>query len=239
MADHRQATAGPGSRARRRAAQITIDQVREIFLAAGGTPIIYQPRETIFRQGEAADWIFFILSGDVQISVISKQGKEGLIALPLSAGEFFGESCLTSQRQYLGSAESLTACDAIKLSRATMSELIKSNAIVGQVFTAYLLQHTLNVEAELIDHLFNSSEKRLARVLLLLANFGHEGRLEPIRNMTQELLAQRVGTTRARISFFMNKFRRLGLIDYNGTIEVHSGLLNVVLDDSRLEDEKE
>jgi CRP-like cAMP-binding protein len=124
------------------------------------------------------------------------------------------------------------------MNSAQMRALLHKKRAASLYFTNFLLQRTLDVQADLVDHLFNSSEKRLARVLLLLANFGHEGRLEPITNVTHDMLAQRVGTTRARVSFFMNKFRRLGLTDYNGTIKVHSGLLNVVLYDSRLAPEK-
>ena len=216
----------------------TIAEMEAAFRDTGSTTVIYPANSTIFRQGDEADWVYFIIRGRVQISVLSKQGKEGMIAVPHTDGDFIGESALSSQLRYLSSAETVMKSEILKIPKETMRALIKENAEIGTCFTAFLLQHTMAVEAELVDHLFNSSEKRLARILLLLANFGHEGKLEPITNMTQELLAQRVGTTRARISYFMNKFRRLGLITYNGSIQVHSGLLNVVLHDARLEYDK-
>jgi len=216
----------------------TIDQIQAIFLGADAIPIIYAENTSLFRQGDAADWVYFIVRGKVQISVLSKQGKEGLIALPLSAGDFAGESSLSTRPRYLASAEAVVKSKVIKISKATMTKFINENAEIGLCFTAFLLQHAMAIEAELVNHLFNSSEKRLARILLLLANFSHQGRLEPITNMTQQILAQRVGTTRARISFFMNKFRRLGLITYNGSIQVHSGLLDVMLYDARSEHDK-
>jgi CRP-like cAMP-binding protein len=210
-------------------------RIEAALLAAGGTTSNLPADAKIIHQGDPADWLYYVVSGKVQISVTSKQGKEGLVGPPLADGDFIGESSLTSQAAYLSSAHATTDAEIIRISRAKMSGLLKSDPIVNHAFSDFLLRHGLNIQAELVDHLFNSTEKRLARTLLQLANFDHEGRLEPINDMTQALLAHRVGTTRGRISFFMNKFRRLGLIDYNGAIHVHGGLLNVVLNDSRLD----
>lgn len=207
------------------------------LVAGGARAIIKRAKSVVFVQGERADSIFFIVRGRVETTVVSRQGKEGAIAL-CKKGDFVGETSLTQLPLYLDSATAVTDCDLLVLSSAQMREILHKKRAAATYFTNFLLQRTLDVQADLIDHLFNSSEKRLARVLLLLANFGHEGRLEPITHVTHDMLAQRVGTTRARVSFFMNKFRRLGLIEYNGRIKVHSGLLNVVLHDSRLTPEK-
>jgi CRP/FNR family cyclic AMP-dependent transcriptional regulator len=212
-------------------------EVQAVLRVTDAKLIKFKAGANVFRQGDPAEWVYFISQGKVQISVLSKQGKEGVIGL-LTEGDFVGQISLTAQKLFLSSADAVTACEITKIRRDTMRELLQNNDVIAEVFTAYLLQNGVDVEAELVDHLFNSSEKRLARVLLLLANFGHEGRLEPILDMTQEQLARRVGTTRARISHFMNKFRSLGLIDYNGSIKVHSGLLNVVLHDARLGSDK-
>jgi CRP-like cAMP-binding protein len=226
---------GPASRRgiMRKRADPSID-VRGSLLAADATPVRYRANAGLFRQGDSAAWVYYIVEGKVHVSVTSKQGKEGVIALPLGAGDFVGESSLTDQPLYLTSAATVTPAEIIKISRESMRDALKADVLLAEAFTAFLLQHSMDVEAELVDHLFNSSEKRLARTLLLLANFGDEGRLQPIKGVSQELLAQRVGTTRGRISFFMNKFRRLGLIDYNGAIHVRGGLLAVVLHDARL-----
>jgi CRP/FNR family cyclic AMP-dependent transcriptional regulator len=195
-----------------------------------------RPKAILFAQGERSEFIYYIVQGRVESSVLSPHGKEGTIAV-LNKGDFVGEASLTRQPLYLDTAAAVTECDLLVLDSEQMRLVYEENERVAAYFTSFLLQRTLDVQADLIDHLFNSSEKRLARVLLLLANFGHEGRLEPITNVTHDMLAQRVGTTRARISYFMNKFRRLGLIEYNGEIRVHSGLLNVVLHDARLSTE--
>jgi CRP-like cAMP-binding protein len=170
----------------------------------------------------------------VQCFVTSKHGKEGLVGPPLGPGDFVGESSLSTQNTYLSSADTTALSEIIKISCPRMVKVLKTDTAVNHAFSDFLLRHGLNIQAELVDHLFNSTEKRLARTLLQLANFEQDGRLQPINHMTQELLANRVGTTRGRISFFMNKFRRLGLIDYNGAIHVRGGLLNVVLSDPRL-----
>ena len=210
-----------------------------ILLQEGGAKLVEtQAKTELFSQGEAADHLFYVLQGKVQISVLSKQGREGMIGL-LSKGDFVGEASLTGQVSYLESAKAFTDCRALKIPAVLMHDLIRKSPTLSEYFTHFLLQHTIDVQADLIDHLFNSSEKRLARVLLPLANFRNSGKLEPIPPISQELLAERVGTTRSRINFFMNKFRRLGLIDYNGHITVHSGLMNVVLSDTRISDEGE
>ena len=190
----------------------------------------YPAKAVLFRQGDPADAIYYIVSGKVQITAVSKQGKEGVIAL-LGNGDFVGEGGLAGQSVYQAWATTAAISDVVKIPRHVMSQMIRENPQFAKRFTSFLLLRTLQIEGELIDHLFNSSEKRLARLLLLLANFGKAGKLEPIANISQELLAQRVGTTRSRISFFMNKFRRLGLIDYNGVITVNMKLINVIVDE--------
>ena len=190
-------------------------------------------KSKLFAQGQATDRIFYVIQGKVHVTVVSKQGRGGLIGL-IPDGGFVGESCLTQQPIYLDTATAFTDCIVLKIAAKRMQALLKKSPELSAYFTKYILQHSIDLQAEIVDHLFNSSEKRLARILLLLANFGASGKLQDIQNMTQELLAERVGTTRARISFFMNRFRRLGLIEYNGVIKVNSGLLNVILHDSRL-----
>ena len=214
-------------------AKLPLAAIIKILLAGGARRMRMRPGAIIFAQGEHSEFVYFIVQGRVQSSVTSPQGKEGTIA-EFKKGDFVGEASLTAQPLYLDTATAINDCEILALGSEAMRVIHQDNERFAAYFTGFLLQRTLDVQADLIDHLFNSSEKRLARVLLLLANFGHEGRLEPITNVTHDMLAQRVGTTRARISYFMNKFRRLGLIDYNGEINVHSGLLNVVLHDARL-----
>jgi CRP-like cAMP-binding protein len=229
-------TGAPGRKDTKRKQVEARGLVQAALLATDATQERYPANGNLFRQGESATWVHYIVEGKVHVSVTSKHGKEGIIALPLGVGDFVGEISLTEQPLYLASANTVEPAVIIKISRESMRGALKANPALAEAFTAFLLQHSIDVEAELVDHLFNSSEKRLARILLLLANFGEEGQLQPIR-ISQELLAQRVGTTRGRISFFMNKFRRLGLIDYNGTIHVRGGLLAVVLHDGRLKSE--
>lgn len=185
---------------------------------------------TIFRQGDRADAVFYIQKGRVQITVVSKQGKEGVIAL-LDAGEFFGEGCLAGQPQHIATASAATESTIVRVEKETMVRVLRDEPALSQMFMSFLLSRNIQVEADLIDHLFNSSEKRLARILLLLANIGQEGQMKTIPKINQEVLAAKVGTTRSRINFFMNKFRKLGLIEYNGTLKVHSSLLNVIVHD--------
>jgi CRP-like cAMP-binding protein len=191
----------------------------------------YQRKKIIFRQGDPADGVFYIQSGKVELSVVSQQGKEGIIAI-LSAGDFFGEGCLAGQPLHMASAIALVESTIFKIEKQTMIRVLHDEPTLSAMFMAFLLSRNIQFEADLVDQLFNSSERRLARLLLLLANFGKEGKLEAvIPPISQELLAARVGTTRSRINFFMNKFRKLGLIEYNGHLKVHSALLNVVVHD--------
>jgi CRP/FNR family transcriptional regulator, cyclic AMP receptor protein len=191
----------------------------------------YRRGEVIFSQGEAADSVFYLQRGKVKIMVTSEQGKEAVVAI-LGAGEFFGEGCLITQPLRLATAVALVECAAMRVEKAEMVRVLHAEPTFAELFTAHLLTRKARVEEDLIDQLFNSSEKRLARTLLLLANFGKDGKPESIMTkISQETLAEMVGTTRPRISFFMNKFRKLGLIDYNGHLQVHSSLLSVVLRD--------
>ncbi len=186
---------------------------------------------TLFAQGDPADSVFYVQEGKVKVTVLSEQGKEAVIAI-LDAGNFCGEGCIGGQTLRMASVVAMTGCAATRMEKATVIRLIHEDENFSKLFTAHLLARSIRVEADLVDLLFNSSEKRLARLLLILANFGKEGRPEPIiAPITQETLAEMIGTTRSRVSFFMNKFRQMGFIDYNGHIEVHSSLLNVVLHD--------
>ena len=189
----------------------------------------YQKDQTVFRQGDPADTVFFIQSGKVKKTVVSEQGKEAVVAL-LGTDDFFGEGCLAGEALRLSTVSALTKCVIARISKAAITRVIHEEPAFAELFISHLLARNSRVEEDLVDQLFNSSEKRLARILLLLANFGKEGRPEPIlAKISQETLAEMIGTTRSRVSHFMNKFRELGLIDYNGHIEVHSSLLNVVL----------
>jgi CRP-like cAMP-binding protein len=192
---------------------------------------LYRPNQTVFSQGDPADSVFYIEKGKVQVSVLSKRGKEAVLAI-LGPGDFFGEGCLNGQPQRMASVATMTECSIVRLERAAMLQALHDEPIFSDLFISYLLHRSARAEEDMIDQLFNSSEKRLARILLLLANFGKEGKPEPvIPRISQETLAEMVGTTRSRVSSFMNKFRRLGLIEYNGELSVHTSLLNVVLSD--------
>ena len=185
----------------------------------------------VFSQGDPADAIFYVQNGKVKITVVSSQGKEAVVGI-FGLGDFFGEGCLAGQQLRMASATALTECSIVRLEKRAATKVIHDEPEFSELFLAYVLSRNIRIEEDLVDQLFNSSEKRLARVLLLLANFGKEGRHElMIPKMSQETLAEIVGTTRSRVSFFMNKFRKLGLIHYNGGLEVHSSLLNVVLHD--------
>jgi CRP/FNR family cyclic AMP-dependent transcriptional regulator len=204
------------------------------FLAkvgTGRTLVAYQEQRPIFTQGEAADAVFYIQDGKVKLTVVSEQGKEAVIAL-LAAQAFFGEGCLAGQPVRMATATALTDCALMRIEQPAMLRVLHAEPAFSALFMAYLLSRNSRIEADLIDHLFNSSEKRLARVLLLLAHFGKEGKTEPvIPKISQATLADMIGTTRGRVNFFLNKFRKLGFIDYNGGLHVHSALLNVVLYD--------
>jgi CRP/FNR family transcriptional regulator, cyclic AMP receptor protein len=191
----------------------------------------YRKNEIVFTQGDPADAVFYVQKGKVKITVVSQQGKEAVVAI-LGADDFFGEGCLAGQPRRMATVKAMVESAIMRLEKAAIVSLIHEEPAFSEMFIAHLLARTIRVEEDLVDQLFNSSEKRLARLLLLLANFGKEGRPEPvIPKISQETLAEMVGTTRARVSFFMNKFRKLGFIEYNGGIEVHSSLLNVVLHD--------
>jgi CRP-like cAMP-binding protein len=191
----------------------------------------YRKGEVVFSQGEPADAVFIIQRGKAKITVVSEQGKEAVIAL-LGTNDFFGEGCLAGQNQRIATVTSMTDAVIARLEKAAVVGVIHREPAFAELFIAHLLARSIRVEADLVDQLFNSSEKRLARLLLLLANFGTEGEPQPmIAKISQETLAEMIGTTRSRVSFFMNKFRKLGFIDYNGGIEVHRSLLNAVLHD--------
>ena len=206
----------------------------QTFLAKvgnGKTSLTSPKKHTIFSQGDAAEAVFYIQAGKVKLTVVSKQGKEAVVAV-LERGSFFGESCLAGQTVRSATATALEDSSLVRIDKDAMIRVLHEEPTFAELFIAYLLAHTLRVEEDLVDHLFNSSEMRLARVLLLMAHFGKEGKPETvIAKISQETLAEMIGTTRSRVSFFMNKFRKLGFIDYNGTLRVHSSLLNVVLHD--------
>lgn len=191
----------------------------------------HSKKGVIFAQGDDADAVFYIKKGKVKVSVLSKDGKEAVVAL-LGPDEFIGEGCLTGQLKRLATASAMTECETMRVEKAEIQRVIQDEPAFSQMFVSHVLARNARVEEDLVDQLFNSTEKRLARLLLLLANFGKEGRPEPIlAKISQETLAEMIGTTRSRVSHFMNKFRQLGFIDYNGHLEVHSSLLGVLLAD--------
>jgi CRP/FNR family transcriptional regulator, cyclic AMP receptor protein len=204
------------------------------FLASvseGKTISKYRKNQIVYTQGEAADAVFYVQQGKVKLTVVSEQGKEAVVAI-LGSGQFFGEGCLNGHPLRIATTRAVDECVITRLEKAIMVATIHDEPEFSELFMSYLLTRNSRIEEDLIDQLFNSSEKRLARLLLLLANFGKEGRPEPvIGSFSQETLAEMIGTTRSRVSFFMNKFRKLGFIEYNGKIEVHNSLLNVVLHD--------
>jgi CRP-like cAMP-binding protein len=210
----------------------------EPFLAGitqGKTVLEYGANRTIFWQGEPADSVFYLRRGKVKLAVASQQGKEAIVAI-LGDGEFFGEGCLAGQLLRIATATALTDCSLSRIEKPLMARTLHEQHEFSELFIMHLLSRNIRYEADLVDQLFNSSEKRLARMLLLLAHFGKESRAEiVVPNVSQDNLAQMVGTTRSRISHFMNKFRKLGFIDYSdkGGLKVHSGLLSVVLNDGR------
>jgi CRP/FNR family cyclic AMP-dependent transcriptional regulator len=191
----------------------------------------YRKDQIVFSQGDPADAVFYIQSGRVKLTVVSEQGKEAVVAM-LGTNDFFGEGCLAGQAHRIATVAAMTDSVIVRLEKAAIVHLLRQEPAFSEMFIAHLLSRAVRVEADLVDQLFNSSEKRLARLLLLLANFGKDNKPEPIlAKISQETLADMIGTTRSRVSSFMNKFRKLGFIDYNGDIEVHSSLLNVVLHD--------
>ena len=193
----------------------------------------FAEKKMIFAQGDSSDAVFYIQKGKVKLTVVSEAGKEATIGI-LNEGAFFGESCLTGQPLRLCSATAMTDCTVMRIKKKSMMEVLHREHAFSDMFVAYLLTRNIRYEEDLVDQLFNSSEKRLARVLLLLAHFGKDGKPESvIPKISQEVLAEMVGTTRSRVSFFMNRFRKLGFIDYRGgdALQVHSSLLNIVLHD--------
>ena len=212
----------------------TIEFDPNTFLATigeGRKIVAVQKKQTIFTQGDRADAVFYVQKGKVRLTVVSKTGKEATIGI-VSEKNFFGEGALAGQLLRMGSAVALTECDLLRVERKAMMAALHREHAFSDLFVAYLLARNIRYEEDLVDQLFNSSEKRLARILLLLAHFGKEGNPETVvPNISQETLAEMIGTTRSRVSFFMNRFRKLGFIHYNGGLKVHSSLLNVVLHD--------
>jgi len=212
-----------------------LDFQPEAFLAKSGlgrTILDLKKGQTVFAQGDAANAVFYIQKGRIKLTVISKRGKEATIAL-LSVGNFLGEECIaTIQPQRMATATAITPATLLKIERKEMARGLHEEKVFSEVFISYLLARNTRIQEDLVDQLFNSSEKRLARALLLLAQFGKEGAPETvIPKISQETLAEMIGTTRSRVSFFMNRFRKLGFIEYNGKLSVHNSLLNVVLND--------
>ena len=204
----------------------------ETFLATvdGGRSVSkYRKNQAVFSQGDSADSVFYIQEGKVKVTVVSERGKEAVVAIH-GKGDFFGEGCLSGQPRRLAAAAAMTESVIMRLEKAAIVRVLHDEPKFSEMFMSYLLARNARVEEDLVDQLFNSSEKRLARLLLLMANFGKEGRPEPvIAKISQETLAEMVGTTRSRVSSFMNKFRKLGFIEYNGGVEVHPSLLSMVL----------
>ena len=197
----------------------------------GRTISTYDKNEKIFSQGGLADCVFYIQKGKVKVTVLSEHNKEAVVAI-LGKDEFFGQGCLTRQPNRVATAMALTECEIMRIEKDEINAALRDEPIFSQMFVGHLLSRMIRVEEDLVDQLSNSSERRLARALLNLANFGKEGRPEPIiTKVSQETLAEMIGTTRSRVSFFMNKFRKLGYIKYNGTLEVHTSLLSVLLAD--------
>jgi len=204
------------------------------FLATigeGRKSVLFRGKQRVFAQGDLADSVFYIQTGKVKLTVVSTTGKEATIAI-FGEGDFFGEASLAGQPFRMGSATAMTDCVILRIAKKAMMEALHREHEFSDLFVAYLLARNIRYEEDLVDQLFNSSEKRLARILLLLAHFGKEGTPETVvPKISQEMLAEMIGTTRSRVSFFMNRFRELGFIHYNGGLQVHSSLLNVVLHD--------
>jgi CRP/FNR family cyclic AMP-dependent transcriptional regulator len=197
----------------------------------GKTITNYYKDQIVFSQGDVADAVFYIQQGTIKLTVISEQGKEAVIAM-LEPGQFFGEGCLNGHGLRVATTTAMDECVITRIAKADMIAALHNEPDFSELFMSYLLARNSRIEEDLVDQLFNSSERRLARLLLLLANFGKEARPEPIvGKISQETLAEMIGTTRARVSFFMNKFRKLGYIDYNGRLKIHNSLLNVILYD--------
>jgi len=191
----------------------------------------YTPKRAVFLQGDPSNAIFYVEKGKVKLTVVSKRGKEAVVAI-LGAGDFLGEECLAGQTQRISTATPISECRIVRIEKSAAISALRADPAFSELFLAYLLDRNIRTQEDLIDQLFNSSEKRLARVLLLLANYGREHQPDlVIAKISQETLAEMIGTTRSRVNFFMNKFRKLGFIKYNGELEVNSSLLNIVLYD--------
>jgi CRP/FNR family transcriptional regulator, cyclic AMP receptor protein len=200
-------------------------------VGSGRSSATLRSKEAVYRQGDVADAVYYIEAGKIQLTVVSEQGKEGVIAM-LAPGEFFGEGCIAGQPFRMASATATAKSTIVRIEKAAMIRVLHEQPAMSEMFMAFLLSRNIQIEADLVDQLFNSSERRLARLLLLLANFGKEGKLESIiPTINQDILAAKVGTTRSRINFFMNKFRKLGFIEYNGGLKIHTSLLNVIVHD--------
>lgn len=197
----------------------------------GKTSLRSPKKQFIFSQGEKAEAVFYIQAGQVKLTVVSQEGKEAVVAI-LEPGAFFGEGCLAGQRVYMATATALEDSTLVRVDKEVMIRVLHDEPAFSELFMTHLLSRNIRIQEDLVDQLFNSAEKRLARVLLLMAHFGKEGKPEPVlAKISQETLAEMIGTTRSRVSFFMNRFRKLGFIEYNGGLHVHSSLLNVVLHD--------
>jgi len=193
--------------------------------------VLFPKKQSIFAQGDPADTVFYLQTGKVKLTVVSNTGREATIGI-VGEGDFFGEGSLAGQALRMGSAAAMTDCAVLRIDKKAMMEALHRGHEFSDMFVAYLLARNIRYEEDLVDQLFNSSEKRLARILLLLAHFGKEGKPEGvIPKISQEVLAEMIGTTRSRVSFFMNRFRKLGFIDYNGGLQIHSSLLHIVLHD--------
>jgi CRP/FNR family cyclic AMP-dependent transcriptional regulator len=200
-------------------------------MGEGRKALRFRKKQTVFMQGDVTDAVFYIQSGKIKLTVLSSNGKEATIGI-LEEGEFFGESCLAGQRSRPESASAITSCDVLRIDKKAMMQALHREDRLSAIFVAHLLARNIRYEEDLVDQLFNSCEKRLARLLLLLAHFGKEGGPQSvIAEISQTTLAEMVGTTRPRINLFMNRFRKMGFIHYNGGLQVHSSLLNVVLHD--------
>jgi len=214
----------------------------KVFLGkvgAGKTILEFQKNQNVFEQGDIADTVFYIQKGKVKLTVLSEQGKEAVVAI-LEPGQFFGEGCMNGHARRIATTTAMEDCLITAITKTAMIGALHDEPKFSELFMAYLLTRNSRIEADLIDQLFNSSERRLARLLLLLANFGKEGSSQPISpNVSQETLAEMIGTTRSRVSYFMNKFRKLGLISYNGNIEVNNSLLSAVLHEKPLLKERD
>jgi CRP/FNR family cyclic AMP-dependent transcriptional regulator len=206
----------------------------KLFLASAGdrrTVLYCRKGSVLFSQGDPAGAIFYVRKGRVKLNVVSKNGKQAVVGI-LGPREFFGEGCLAGQPRRMSAAAALTDCSILRLEKVDVVRLLREQPAFAETFLGYVLSRNIRIEQDLVDQLFNSSEKRLARVLLLLANFGKQGKPEPlVAKISQETLAAMVGTTRSRVSFFMNRFRKLGFIEYNGELKINGSLLTIVLRD--------